>query len=68
MARTRYQDGSSQLQLRELPFAALRATLREGYDRSALQQDVLAGLKADGRFSFLEGGLQTPELNAKFRR
>ena len=29
---------------------------------------VLSGLKADGRFAFLEGGLQTADMNAKFRR
>jgi len=44
MARTRYQDAVRGLKLRELPAAALRAVLREGYARKDLRADVMAGL------------------------
>ncbi len=44
MARTRYRDGSDRIKLRDLPAAALRAVLREGYTRADLRADVLAGL------------------------
>jgi len=44
MARTRYRDGLDRIKLRDLPAAALRAVLREGYTRADLRADVLAGL------------------------
>ncbi len=44
MARTRYQLSSTPVPLRELPFAALRAVLREGYSAADLRSDLLAGL------------------------
>jgi len=34
----------------------------------ATAKGVLAGLKADGKFAFLDGGLQTADMNGKFRR
>ena len=47
-----------------------RISLATGLPRVAYGhlQGLLARLKEDGGFSFLDGGLQTPELNAKFRR
>src|SRR5688572_29733052 len=46
MARTRYQRTASaqQVPLGELPAAALRAVLREGYSSADLKSDVMAGL------------------------
>lgn len=44
MGRTRYRAGGEARPLRELPAAALRAVLREGYGRAQLRADVLAGL------------------------
>src|SRR5215212_10600247 len=44
MARTRYQVRDKPPRLSELPAAALRAVLREGYTRVDLRADVLAGL------------------------
>lgn len=44
MARTRHQGADQGLPLRDLPAAALRAVLREGYTRHDLKADVLAGL------------------------
>jgi SulP family sulfate permease len=44
MARTRYQADDTQIPLRALPGAALRAVLREGYDGRALRADLLAGM------------------------
>jgi SulP family sulfate permease len=44
MARTRYTDPQTEIPLRALPAAALRASLREGYGASTLRADVLAGL------------------------
>lgn len=44
MARTRYRDGLDRIRLRDLPAAALRAVLREGYTRNDLRADVLAGM------------------------
>jgi SulP family sulfate permease len=44
MARTRYQQRDPELRFRELPFAALRAVLREGYTLQDARRDVLAGL------------------------
>lgn len=44
MALTRYRSDTAAIPLRELPAAALRAVLREGYTRSDLRRDVLAGL------------------------
>jgi SulP family sulfate permease len=43
MPRTRYEYSSSATPLSQLPGAALRAVLREGYDRKALRHDLLAG-------------------------
>ena len=43
MARTRYRIGDSETPLRELPAAALRAVLREGYGRADLRADLLSG-------------------------
>jgi SulP family sulfate permease len=43
MPRTRYEHSSSATPLSQLPGAALRAALREGYDRKALRHDLLAG-------------------------
>jgi sulfate permease, SulP family len=44
MARTRYKLQGTQRPLRELPFAALRAVVAEGYTRSMLKVDLLAGV------------------------
>jgi SulP family sulfate permease len=44
VARTRYQASTSDIHLKDLPAAALRAVLREGYGRRDLRADVLAGL------------------------
>ncbi|HXJ21298.1 MAG TPA: SulP family inorganic anion transporter, partial [Polyangia bacterium] len=44
MARTRYQASLGRIKLRDLPAAALRAVLREGYHAADLRADVLAGL------------------------
>jgi SulP family sulfate permease len=44
MARTRYQIQTKPIPLRDLPAAALRAVLREGYTRGDLRADVLAGV------------------------
>src|SRR5258708_15134442 len=44
MARTRYRAGDTTIRARDLPAAALRAVLREGYTRRDLKADVLAGL------------------------
>jgi len=44
LARTRYQIQSKPIPLRELPGAALRAVLREGYTRADLRADVMAGV------------------------
>src|SRR5688572_10261722 len=44
MARTRYQASMAALPLRDLPAAALRAVVREGYTRAMFTSDLLAGL------------------------
>jgi SulP family sulfate permease len=44
LARTRYQVQSKPIPVGELPAAALRAVLREGYSRADLRADLLAGL------------------------
>jgi SulP family sulfate permease len=44
MARTRYRAATTNIPLRDLPAAALRAVLREGYSLAELKQDLLAGL------------------------
>jgi SulP family sulfate permease len=44
MARTRYKASGKTIPLKDLPGAALRAVLREGYSRIDLKSDVLAGL------------------------
>lgn len=44
MARTRYRAAASTIPLRELPGAALRAVLAEGYGVRELRSDALAGL------------------------
>jgi SulP family sulfate permease len=44
MARTRYQIQAKPPGLSELPAAALRAVLREGYTRADLRADALSGL------------------------
>ena len=46
-----------------------RISLATGLPRVAYGhlQGVLAGLKADGKFAFLDGGLQTADMNARFR-
>src|SRR5947209_9816560 len=44
MARTRYRANSPPILLRHLPFAALRASLAEGYSLASLRRDVLAGV------------------------
>jgi sulfate permease, SulP family len=44
MARTRYQVTSRPIPVSELPAAALRAVLREGYSRADLRADALAGV------------------------
>ena len=44
MARTRYRSASKPILLRELPGAALRAVLREGYSTQDFKRDLLAGI------------------------
>jgi SulP family sulfate permease len=44
VARTRYQIQSKPIPLSDLPAAALRAVLREGYSKADLRADLLAGL------------------------
>jgi SulP family sulfate permease len=44
MARTRYQASFGAIRARDLPAAALRAVLREGYTRRDLRSDALAGM------------------------
>jgi len=44
MARTRYQATQGDLPLRQLPFSALRAALRDGYSAADLRADAMAGL------------------------
>jgi len=44
MGRTRYQAELGPIKLKNLPAAALRAVLREGYGRAELRADVLAGV------------------------
>jgi sulfate permease, SulP family len=44
MARTRYQASQGDLPLRQLPFSALRASLRDGYSAADLRADAMAGL------------------------
>jgi sulfate permease, SulP family len=44
MARTRYQAQARPIPIRDLPGAALRAVLREGYSKRDLRADVLAGV------------------------
>ncbi len=44
MARTRYQAEDPVIPLRQLPAAALRAVLREGYRARDFRSDLLAGL------------------------
>lgn len=44
MARTRYQAAARALPLSDLPAAALRAVLREGYTLSDFKGDALAGM------------------------
>ena len=44
MARTRYQAELGPIRWKNLPAAALRAVLREGYTRADLRADVLAGI------------------------
>jgi len=44
MPRTRYQHSDTPTPLAQLPAAALRAALRESYDRNDLRHDVLAGI------------------------
>jgi SulP family sulfate permease len=44
VARTRYQAELSNIKARDLPAAALRAVLREGYGARDLRADVLAGV------------------------
>src|SRR6266478_3275653 len=44
MPRTRYQAAVGGLAIRDLPGAALRAVLREGYGLRDLRADVLAGV------------------------
>jgi SulP family sulfate permease len=44
MARTRYQSATRTFPLADLPAAALRAVLREGYSREDLKKDALAGV------------------------
>jgi sulfate permease, SulP family len=43
MARTRYQIQDRPIRAQDLPGAALRAVLREGYGRAELKADVMAG-------------------------
>jgi SulP family sulfate permease len=44
VARTRYQASLGTIGVKDLPAAALRAVLREGYTRHDLRSDVLAGM------------------------
>jgi SulP family sulfate permease len=44
MARTRYKTAGQAIPAWELPAAALRAVLREGYSASDLKSDLLAGI------------------------
>jgi SulP family sulfate permease len=44
MARTRYTGPTEETRLRELPAAALRAVLREGYTAADFRADLMAGL------------------------
>ena len=44
MARTRYQALDRPIPLRDLPAAALRAVLREGYGKTDLRADLMAGV------------------------
>jgi len=44
MARTRYRSAGRIIPARELPAAALRAVLREGYTKADLRSDALAGV------------------------
>jgi SulP family sulfate permease len=44
MARTRYQAELGPIKWKNLPAAALRSVLREGYTRTDLRADVLAGV------------------------
>src|SRR4051794_37822682 len=44
MARTRYQASVGTIRVRDLPAAALRAVLREGYSGRDLRRDALAGM------------------------
>jgi SulP family sulfate permease len=44
MARTRYKARVKTIPLKDLPAAALRAVIREGYTAADLKADVLAGL------------------------
>jgi len=44
MARTRYTAEGSSIRARDLPAAALRAVLREGYGRADFKADLLAGV------------------------
>jgi SulP family sulfate permease len=44
MARTRYRSAGQTIPLRDLPAAALRAVLREGYSAADLKSDLLAGI------------------------
>ena len=44
MARTRYQANVGTIRVRDLPAAALRAVLREGYSGRDFRRDALAGM------------------------
>ena len=44
MARTRYQAALGTIRWKDLPAAALRAVLREGYTRREFRSDALAGM------------------------
>ncbi len=44
MARTRYQANSAPIPLRQLPAAALRAVLKDGYSAADFRKDTLAGI------------------------
>jgi SulP family sulfate permease len=44
MARTRYQAELGPIKTKDLPAAALRSVLREGYGRTDLRADVLSGI------------------------
>jgi SulP family sulfate permease len=44
MARTRYQVHDRPIPLQDLPAAALRAVLREGYGKADLRADLMAGI------------------------